>query len=167
MRFVLFDAPVFLTASVSVAVFYICAQRELYPRTWMKEILLLPPLIALGIGLSLNNARAVLEAIFNRTSAFVRTPKYGIASERAHTARRAAGVAREPVPADALAAAAGRTRLRGVFHVFHLLRRRQRPVFHACLPGAFPTGFLLRGVFVARPVDARPLAFGAQPALPV
>ena len=78
MRFFLFDAPVFLAASVSVAVFYICAQRELYPRTWMKEILLLPPLIALGIGLSLNNARAVLEAIFNQTSAFVRTPKYGI-----------------------------------------------------------------------------------------
>ena len=78
VRFVLFDAPVFLAASVSVAVFYICAQRELYPRTWMREIFLLPPLIALGIGLSLNNARAVLEAIFNQTSAFVRTPKYGI-----------------------------------------------------------------------------------------
>ncbi len=67
-----------LAASVSVAVFYGCAQRELYPRTWMREIFLLPPLIALGIGLSLNNARAVLEAIFNQTSAFVRTPKYGI-----------------------------------------------------------------------------------------
>ncbi len=78
VRFVLFDAPVFLAASVSVAVFYICAQRELYPRTWMREIFLLPPLIALGIGLSLNNARAVLEAIFNHTTAFVRTPKYGI-----------------------------------------------------------------------------------------
>ena len=77
-RFLLLDLPIFLAASVSVAVFYICAQRELYPRTWMKEILMLPLLIALGIGLSLNNARAVLEAIFNRGSAFVRTPKYGI-----------------------------------------------------------------------------------------
>ena len=78
MRLLLLDLPIFLAASVSVAVFYICAQRELYPRTWMKEILMLPLLIALGIGLSLNNARAVLEAIFNQTSAFVRTPKYGI-----------------------------------------------------------------------------------------
>ncbi len=78
MRLLLLDIPIFLAASVSVAVFYICAQRELYPRTWMKEILMLPLLIALGIGLSLNNARAVLEAIFNQTSAFVRTPKYGI-----------------------------------------------------------------------------------------
>ena len=65
LRVFLFDVPIFLTASLSVAVFYICAQRELHPRTWMKEILLLPALIALGVGLSINNARAVLEAVFN------------------------------------------------------------------------------------------------------
>ena len=78
MRTLLIDVPIFLTASVSVAVFYICAQRELHPRTWMKEILLLPCLLALGVGLSLNNARAVLEAVFNHQSDFARTPKYGI-----------------------------------------------------------------------------------------
>jgi len=44
----------------------------------MKQMLLLPCLLALGIGLSLNNARAVLEAIFNHKSDFTRTPKYGI-----------------------------------------------------------------------------------------
>ena len=78
MRTFLLDVPIFMTASVSVAVFYICAQRELNPRTWMKEILLLPALLALGVGLSLNNARAVLEAVFNHKSDFARTPKYGI-----------------------------------------------------------------------------------------
>ncbi len=78
LRMLLIDLPIFLTASVSVAVFYICAQRELHPRTWMKEILLLPALIALGVGLSINNARAVLEAVFNHPSEFKRTPKYGI-----------------------------------------------------------------------------------------
>jgi cellulose synthase/poly-beta-1,6-N-acetylglucosamine synthase-like glycosyltransferase len=78
LRTLLIDVPIFLTASVSVAVFYICAQRELHPRTWMREILLLPCLLALGIGLSLNNARAVLEAMFNHKSDFARTPKYGI-----------------------------------------------------------------------------------------
>jgi cellulose synthase/poly-beta-1,6-N-acetylglucosamine synthase-like glycosyltransferase len=78
VRTVLIDIPIFLTASVSVAVFYICAQRELHPRSWMKEILLLPCLLALGVGLSLNNARAVLEAVFNHQSDFARTPKYGI-----------------------------------------------------------------------------------------
>src|ERR1700719_1667982 len=78
IRTFLIDIPIFLTASVSVAVFYVCAQRELHPRTWMKEMLLLPCLLALGIGLSLNNGRAVLEAIFNHKSDFTRTPKYGI-----------------------------------------------------------------------------------------
>src|SRR5213594_1935067 len=78
VRTFLIDVPIFLTASVSVAVFYICAQRELHPRTWMKEIMLLPCLLALGIGLSLNNARAVLEALINHKSDFTRTPKYGI-----------------------------------------------------------------------------------------
>jgi cellulose synthase/poly-beta-1,6-N-acetylglucosamine synthase-like glycosyltransferase len=77
-RVFLFDLPIFLTASVSVAVFYICAQRELHPHTWMKEILLLPALIALGVGLSISNARAVLEAVFDHQSEFKRTPKYGI-----------------------------------------------------------------------------------------
>jgi hypothetical protein len=78
VRTLLLDVPIFLTASVSVTVFYICAQRELHPRTWMKEILLLPCLLGLGVGLSLNNARAVLEAVFNHKSDFKRTPKYGI-----------------------------------------------------------------------------------------
>jgi cellulose synthase/poly-beta-1,6-N-acetylglucosamine synthase-like glycosyltransferase len=78
LRTLLLDVPIFLTASLSVAVFYICAQRELHPRTWMKEILLLPAMLALGVGLSINNARAVLEAMFNHHSDFTRTPKYGI-----------------------------------------------------------------------------------------
>src|SRR6266550_3043590 len=78
LRTLLIDIPIFLAASASVAVFYICAQRELHPRTWMKEMLFLPCLLALGIGLSLNNARAVLEALFNHKSDFTRTPKYGI-----------------------------------------------------------------------------------------
>ena len=82
LRMFLVDVPIFLTASLSVAVFYICAQRELHPRTWMKEILLLPAMLALGVGLSINNARAVLEALFNHKSDFARTPKYGIERRR-------------------------------------------------------------------------------------
>src|SRR5213594_4716464 len=84
LRTVLVDIPIFLAASVSVAVFYVCAQRELHPRTWMREILFLPCLLALGIGLSLNNARAVLEALINHKSDFTRTPKYGIERKSQH-----------------------------------------------------------------------------------
>ncbi len=85
-RTFLLDIPIFLSASVSVAVFYICAQRELHPRTWMREMLMLPFLIALGIGMSLNNARAVLEAMLGHESEFTRTPKYGVGN-RSRTVR--------------------------------------------------------------------------------
>lgn len=77
-RAALLDIPIFVAASLSSAVFYFCAQRTLYPKSWMKEILLFPLLLGLGIGLALNNARAVLEALFNHQSEFTRTPKYGI-----------------------------------------------------------------------------------------
>jgi hypothetical protein len=34
--------------------------------------------MSIGIGLSVNNTRAVLEAMFHKESEFARTPKYGI-----------------------------------------------------------------------------------------
>ena len=71
------DLPVFLFASVSVIVFYITAQGAQRPYGWLKAIPLLPLLMALGVGMSINNGKAVLEALFNRQSDFVRTPKAG------------------------------------------------------------------------------------------
>jgi len=74
----LIHAPIFLFASCSVVFFYLISQKALRPKQWWREIIYLPLLLALGIGMSINNARAVLEALFNRESGFVRTPKYGI-----------------------------------------------------------------------------------------
>jgi len=73
----LVDVPLFLAASVSVTAFYLCAQIELHTE-WWKRLLYLPLMMAVGIGLSLNNARAVLEAIFNHKTDFIRTPKIGV-----------------------------------------------------------------------------------------
>ena len=42
---------------------------------------LLIPLLALGVGMAVNNAKAVLEAVFGRQSEFVRTPKFGESQE--------------------------------------------------------------------------------------
>ena len=72
--------PIFFFGSVSVALFYVMSQKALRPGTWLKDILYLPLLLALGIGMSVNNAKAVLEAIFNHETGFVRTPKHGINS---------------------------------------------------------------------------------------
>ncbi len=77
-RFWLVDIPIYLSASIPACVFYMCTQRELYPRSWWKDFLLLPMVLALGIGLAINNARAVIEALLGHQSEFTRTPKYGI-----------------------------------------------------------------------------------------
>jgi cellulose synthase/poly-beta-1,6-N-acetylglucosamine synthase-like glycosyltransferase len=82
VRLFLIDIPIFVVTTVSTSVFYLCAQRELHPKDWKREIWFLPFVLALGIGLSINNARAVLEAVFNRRSDFCRTPKYGIEKAR-------------------------------------------------------------------------------------
>ncbi len=77
-RTILVDIPIFISASLPAAVFYICTQRELHPKTWIRDLVFLPALIALGIGLAVNNARAVVEAMLGHQSEFTRTPKYGI-----------------------------------------------------------------------------------------
>src|SRR6266540_2341911 len=73
----LIDVPLFAAATLSVCNFYIVSQRELYP-DWRTRLKYLPFLMSIGIGLSVNNTRAVLEALFRKESEFARTPKYGI-----------------------------------------------------------------------------------------
>ncbi len=76
----LIDVPMFFAATASVANFYIVSQRELYP-DWRSRLKYLPFLMSIGIGLCVNNTRAVLEAVFRKQSEFARTPKYGIERE--------------------------------------------------------------------------------------
>jgi cellulose synthase/poly-beta-1,6-N-acetylglucosamine synthase-like glycosyltransferase len=74
----LIDIPLFFAATASVANFYMVCQRELYPQSWTERLRYLPFLMSIGIGLAVNNTKAVLEAIFHRPSEFARTPKYRI-----------------------------------------------------------------------------------------
>ncbi len=73
----LIDIPLFAAATLSFCNFYMVSQRELYP-DWKTRLKYLPFLMSIGIGLCVNNTRAVIEAIFNKQSEFARTPKYGI-----------------------------------------------------------------------------------------
>jgi cellulose synthase/poly-beta-1,6-N-acetylglucosamine synthase-like glycosyltransferase len=73
----LIDIPLFAAATFSVINFYLMSQREAYP-DWRSRIRYLPVVMAIGIGLSVNNAKAVLEALFGEPGEFARTPKYGI-----------------------------------------------------------------------------------------
>jgi cellulose synthase/poly-beta-1,6-N-acetylglucosamine synthase-like glycosyltransferase len=76
----LLDVPLFALTSGSIVLFYLTTHRALYGNLW-EALMRLPLMMALGIGLSLNNARAVVEGLFGTESEFVRTPKHGVTQQ--------------------------------------------------------------------------------------
>ena len=76
------DLPLFMASTFSISSFYLVSQKELFPRTWPRAFLYLPFLMALGIGLTITNTRAVLEALVGKQTAFARTPKYRVESKK-------------------------------------------------------------------------------------
>ena len=76
-KLILFDAPLFLISTVSVIAFYAASQREI-DSGWIRKLRYMPMVMGLGIGLAVNNAHAVLEALWGRRTEFERTPKYSI-----------------------------------------------------------------------------------------
>ncbi len=72
------DVPLFIGATMSVCSFYLMSQREIFRDDWRARIKYLPAVLAVGIGLSVNNAKAVIEALLGFESEFTRTPKYAV-----------------------------------------------------------------------------------------
>ena len=72
------DVPLFLASTFSISSFYLVSQKELYPRRWFRTFFYLPCLMALGIGLTITNSKAVIEALIGKQTAFARTPKYRV-----------------------------------------------------------------------------------------
>jgi hypothetical protein len=84
------DLPLFFGTTLSIASFYLASEREIKRMTnpgssgrfqWLGEWKVwkrLPLVMSLGIGLCVNQTRAVLEALMGRETEFVRTPKHGI-----------------------------------------------------------------------------------------
>ncbi|HEY4188166.1 MAG TPA: cellulose synthase family protein [Polyangia bacterium] len=80
------DLPLFFGTTLSIASFYLASEREIekmmYPgrrrriqwSVWKR----LPLVLSVGIGLCVNQTRAVMEALLGRETEFVRTPKHGI-----------------------------------------------------------------------------------------
>lgn len=86
----LVDAGLFMIATCSAGTFFARSQREL-GRSWSESLKYLPFLMSLGVGSSINNAKAVAEGFFGRGGEFVRTPKFGVSAEGGSdwTSRRA------------------------------------------------------------------------------
>jgi cellulose synthase/poly-beta-1,6-N-acetylglucosamine synthase-like glycosyltransferase len=137
-KLLLVDVPLFLAATVSITAFYFCAQRELHAQ-WWKRIFYIPLLMAVGTGLSVNNGRAVLEAIFGHRGEFVRTPKYGLCDRRERGHRNRYHALRGLVPYVELALAAYFTYL--FVHAFDLHRWTLLPFIMI-----FQFGFLYVGL---------------------
>jgi cellulose synthase/poly-beta-1,6-N-acetylglucosamine synthase-like glycosyltransferase len=82
----LIDLPLFFGTTMSLATFYLASQKEVArfdhpdrkPGFPWAALARLPLVLSLGIGLCVNQTRAVLEALLGKDTEFVRTPKHGI-----------------------------------------------------------------------------------------
>jgi cellulose synthase/poly-beta-1,6-N-acetylglucosamine synthase-like glycosyltransferase len=80
-QMLLIDLPLFLASTFSISSFYLVSQKEIFSKKWPRTFFYLPFLMSLGIGLTLTNTKAVLEALFGVRSPFARTPKYRVQSK--------------------------------------------------------------------------------------
>jgi hypothetical protein len=63
--------------AIAPSFLYIISQKIGY-KDWWKKCLFIPALMFIGCGVAINNTKAVLEALLNIKSDFIRTPKYGV-----------------------------------------------------------------------------------------
>ncbi|MGH2574569.1 MAG: glycosyltransferase [Ignavibacteria bacterium] len=68
---------VFVLAFVASFLFYLYSQKDVY-EDWRSRVLLFPVFMAGSMGFAINNTKAVLQALLNKKTEFVRTPKYRI-----------------------------------------------------------------------------------------
>jgi cellulose synthase/poly-beta-1,6-N-acetylglucosamine synthase-like glycosyltransferase len=69
-------------ATLGPPLMYLVSHTEENPR-WIDRLVLLPTLILIGFGISVNNSYAVFEGLFKKsTGEFVRTPKYSLTNTR-------------------------------------------------------------------------------------
>jgi cellulose synthase/poly-beta-1,6-N-acetylglucosamine synthase-like glycosyltransferase len=118
----LLDIPFFAAATASVCSFYWATQRETGATGW-RRVKYMPFLMALGIGLSVNNARAVVEALLGHSSGFTRTPKHGVRGAGESVARKRYKAAVNFQPAVELALA--------VYMTFGIVFVLEREVYYS------------------------------------
>jgi len=76
-RLLLIDVPLFLATSCAVSFFFLASQWE-NGHYCRRTLITLPLALATGVGLAINNGKAVFEALFHYRTPFVRTPKFNL-----------------------------------------------------------------------------------------
>lgn len=95
LTLLLVDVPLFLSATASVLTFYLMSQFA-GNDNWRRELRFLPAVMSVGIGLSVNNAKAVISGLFHQGGVFVRTPKYRIEKAGQNWTAKRYRVAKDP-----------------------------------------------------------------------
>jgi cellulose synthase/poly-beta-1,6-N-acetylglucosamine synthase-like glycosyltransferase len=85
-QMVFLDLPLIVASFWSISAFYILAERELFPHSVTRTVMMIPALLAVGVALTVINTRAVIEALLGVQSGFVRTPKYALEKDRKRAA---------------------------------------------------------------------------------
>ncbi|MBN2332593.1 MAG: glycosyltransferase family 2 protein [Deltaproteobacteria bacterium] len=76
------DLPLFFCSFLTVAIFFLAAQKE-SGNLQRTTVILLPLTMAMGVGLAINNAKAALEALVHHKTPFIRTPKLDVTGKKA------------------------------------------------------------------------------------
>ena len=140
------DLPLFLASTCSISSFYLAAERAFYPKTWKRTFWYLPFVMAMGIGMSVRNAVAVLEALFGVKSEFVRTPKYKVEANGEKSDAWAKKKYQEERRPDAIR----RSRTWAVFRRRRPVRDPERKLRHGSLLPAVRLGLPVYGCDVSR-----------------
>ena len=139
----LIDVPLFFAATFSVCNFYMVCQREIH-RDWLARLKYLPFLMSIGIGLSINNTRAVVRGAAQQAD---RVRAHAQVPDR----RRCGRVGGQEVPAVGRGPAADRAGAGPLFHGDGVLRAGEPDLRHRAVPGAVPDRLPLHGPRVDRP----------------
>jgi hypothetical protein len=70
------DLIAFILATLSVGIFYTFAEKEAHGN-WASRMWRVPLVMALGIGIAVNQSKAVFQGLFGNDTTFERTPKIG------------------------------------------------------------------------------------------
>jgi len=155
LQMLLIDLPLFLAYKCSISSFYLVAQRELRPKTWWRTFLYMPFVMATGIGISVRNAQAVIEALLGKKSELPARPNSISKGSRARSRKNRTGTKPAGCPM--------RSVLLGLYFSLTIIyaianeKLRHRPV-----PAALCLGLPVHRLHVPRPNVLRASRFGRQ-----
>lgn len=77
-KLVLFNLFAISAGTLSFVFFYALTVKETHGKHWIGYLRYVPVAISVGVGIAINNGKAVMEAFLGKKSEFVRTPKFAV-----------------------------------------------------------------------------------------